>query len=394
MKRLLPVILFCAAFLAPAWGAERSDPRSDCAGRLKALGQMCLLYAEDNKGQMPPSLAELYYRAYVNDLKAFVCPGKPAEILGRDEINAKSGYVLAQGAAGAGARPVVQDRSPENHGDAGINVFYSDGSVRWQPAGGKEPEPPGKGGEPAPPAEPEIKVPLGQNVYLGIRVRGLAAGDALLKNLPLTAGVLVEEIQSGGAAAGWGLQAGDILVKFGEKSLLQPGDLTQAVAAAQPQSSVAILIFRAGKPDLKMAAVANLPALIASAKPAAPPKPEEPPPPLGVTIVAGSLVSEATLCLGLDSKGEPIQPGTHFPATVPKIACRIAYKNAPANTDIVVAWFRGDSLRARSLGVVEGTGRIISYVYTARGEAFQTGRYRVEISVRGKQEATAYFLVE
>jgi len=287
MKRFVALILCSIASLQMALAAERSDPRDECAARLKTLGRMCLLYAEDNKGRMPPSLAEVYYRAYVNDLKAFVCPGKPTGILSRSEINDKSGYILSP-AAGQEPRPIVQDRSPDNHGGAGMNVFYSDGSVKWQPA----------------------------------------------------------QAHTSAAAAASG---------------------AEKPASVPPES----------KPEQP-----------------AQPKPEEQPQPLGVTIIPGSVVAEVTLCLGLDANGAPIQPGTRFPASAKKIACRIAYKNAPANTDILVEWFFGDRIRARNLGTIDGSGRLMSYIYTASGEPFDAGRYRVGITVGDKKSATAHFQVD
>ena len=35
---------------------QQPDPREQCAQRLKDLGQMCLLYAEEHGGRMPASL--------------------------------------------------------------------------------------------------------------------------------------------------------------------------------------------------------------------------------------------------------------------------------------------------------------------------------------------------
>jgi hypothetical protein len=291
MKRFVALILCGIASLQMALAAERSDPRDECAARLKTLGRMCLLYAGDNNGRMPPSLAELYYRAYVNDFKAFICPAKPAEILSRGEINDKSGYILSP-AAEHEPRPIVQDRSPDNHGGAGINVFYSDGSVKWHPA----------------------------------------------------------QAQTPAAAAASGAD--------------KPASVPPESKPEQPPQP---------KPEEKS-------------------KPQEPP--LGVTLVPGSVVTDVTLCLGLDANGSPIQPGIRFLASAKKIACRIAYKNAPANTDILVEWFCGDRIRARNLGTIDGSGRLMSYIYTASGEPFDAGRYRVGITVGDKKAATAHFQVD
>jgi len=125
--------------LASVLLAGAISPGQDAAGgnsidKLKKLGNACLLYAQRNGGKMPSSLAELYYKAYINSLEDFVCPANPAEILHRTEIEANSGYILSPGAAGTGDRAIVQDRTADNNAGKGINVFLSDGSVRWEAA--------------------------------------------------------------------------------------------------------------------------------------------------------------------------------------------------------------------------------------------------------------------
>lgn len=129
---ILAFWLAISSFFTLLASIEETD--DECVKRLRNLGEKILKYGERFDGKMPDSLSELYYRAYINDLEDFVCPDNPTEILHQTEIDEKSGYVLSPGAAGSGIRPIVQDRSPENHGGRGIYVYYSDGTVQWQAA--------------------------------------------------------------------------------------------------------------------------------------------------------------------------------------------------------------------------------------------------------------------
>jgi hypothetical protein len=117
-------------------GPVNADQDKECLEKLKRLGEMCMLYAEDNDGQMPSSLSELYYRAYITELDAFVCSENEMDLLERTEIDAKSWYLMSKEAQSTGVRPIVQSRSFDSKNGKGVYVFYSDGSLRWQSAQG------------------------------------------------------------------------------------------------------------------------------------------------------------------------------------------------------------------------------------------------------------------
>lgn len=149
-------------------GRTGADQAQECSQRLERLGVACLLFSRVNEGRMPASLSELYYGGYITELRSFVCPGTSTELFSREEIDAKSDYVLSPSANQSGTRPLVQDRSPANHGGSGINVFYSDGSLRWEaaPAAAAQAERPaaapggGGGGGPALKTSPSIPLPM------------------------------------------------------------------------------------------------------------------------------------------------------------------------------------------------------------------------------------------
>ncbi len=131
----IAMVLMFTAVSSCAFAQEQADTKQQCAQAITQLGQMCLLYAEEHGGKLPETLSTLYYQVYVEDLAAFACPGSSVKIEGRTEIDEKAGHVFVKGAGDQDPKPILQDRSADNHGGEGIHVFYSDGSVRWQPAG-------------------------------------------------------------------------------------------------------------------------------------------------------------------------------------------------------------------------------------------------------------------
>ena len=133
-----------AIFIPTPVNAGQKD---ECLEKLKRLGQMCMLYAQDNNEKMPPSLSELYYRAYITDLDVFACPSHLGGLTQRTEIDVKSSFVMLKEAEGTGAKPILQERSAAAKGREGVYVFFSDGSIRLKTAQGFS-----KLAEPSPPA--------------------------------------------------------------------------------------------------------------------------------------------------------------------------------------------------------------------------------------------------
>ncbi len=186
-KRLAVSLLVLLALLVTQAYAGNNE-ESESIKQLRELGRRCLDFAQDNNGKLPPDLATLHYKAYVNRLKFFSSPATEKGVMERTKIDEKSDYVLSyrvhvipakenltsvkedptsarehiQGVRtaevtgvktdiniGTGqahenkitmvaptvsesgeAIPVIQDRSAVNNGGKGIYVFYSDGSIR------------------------------------------------------------------------------------------------------------------------------------------------------------------------------------------------------------------------------------------------------------------------
>jgi hypothetical protein len=188
MKKRHAVSLLVILLLLVTQAYAGNNEDSENIKQLREIGKRCLDFAQDNNGKLPPDLATLHYKAYVNKLKFFSSPATEKGVMERTKIDEKSDYVLSYRAQAAPAKerltsekkgassirehtqgatpaevsgvktemdigsgqpsetgitkaaptvpesgdpiPVIQDRSPVNNGGKGVYVFYSDGSIR------------------------------------------------------------------------------------------------------------------------------------------------------------------------------------------------------------------------------------------------------------------------
>ena len=72
-KRLAVSLLVLLALLVTQAYAGNNE-ESESIKQLRELGRRCLDFAQDNNGKLPPDLATLHYKAYVNRLKFFSSP--------------------------------------------------------------------------------------------------------------------------------------------------------------------------------------------------------------------------------------------------------------------------------------------------------------------------------
>jgi len=56
-------------------------------------------------------------------------------------------------------------------------------------------------------------------------------------------------VQPGGPANRAGLQAGDVIVRFGDRSIEQPEDLAGMTLELEPGTNVALEVLRNGRPE-------------------------------------------------------------------------------------------------------------------------------------------------
>jgi serine protease Do len=82
--------------------------------------------------------------------------------------------------------------------------------------------------------------------YLGVFTTDLSPEDASRFDLPVDSGALVEKVVPGSAAAGAGVQKGDIITALGAARVESYGDLLGALRDHEPGDRVTLTVFRDG----------------------------------------------------------------------------------------------------------------------------------------------------
>jgi hypothetical protein len=125
--------------------ARETAHRAKCRKIMRAIGQACLLYSNENRGRLPQSLGQLVVTQDVTT-EVFVCPSSddtPARGHSLEEraVNlAKPGhasYVAALHPADERVPFVLFYEPMSNHGD-GFHAVYSDGHVEFFTGAGAE----------------------------------------------------------------------------------------------------------------------------------------------------------------------------------------------------------------------------------------------------------------
>ena len=128
---VIAIIGILGGMLLPAIGQARERARrADCANNLRQVGIALHNYATDHNERFPASL-DVLYPNYIDDLNVFVCPSS-----GSDVASAPSGgnysYYTGLTEAAASTEPLLEDNAG-NHKQAGKNVLYVGGHVKWIP---------------------------------------------------------------------------------------------------------------------------------------------------------------------------------------------------------------------------------------------------------------------
>jgi serine protease Do len=126
------------------------------------------------------------------------------------------------------------------------------------------PEPPDAPEAPMLPSLPRMRAPraFGPDFFMGtwggprkLGIQYQEIGDQLAKYFRLAAdrGVLVSDVEPEGPAAKAGMQAGDVILKVGERAVRDGEDLRHELSRSEPGTQVGIQVQRDGKPvDLKV----------------------------------------------------------------------------------------------------------------------------------------------
>lgn len=95
--------------------------------------------------------------------------------------------------------------------------------------------------------------------YLGVVFRPITKDIANAFNLPTTRGALITKVIANSPAAKAGLQAGDIILKYGEREVRDDNQLRTFVATSSPGVDIPLEFYRKGKREVVNIQVAALP---------------------------------------------------------------------------------------------------------------------------------------
>jgi len=113
-----------------------------------------------------------------------------------------------------------------------------------------------------------------------------------------------------------------------------------------------------------------------------------------ISLVESSVVKEAVLCEGVDENNQPEGVTNTFPPGTAKLGLYLRIVDAPANTELMLKWYRGQRLLDRRMVLVAGDRQLITYIYAASTESLRAGGYTVEILENGDLVARMPFTVQ
>ncbi|MBU1863530.1 MAG: type II secretion system GspH family protein [Candidatus Omnitrophica bacterium] len=128
---VISIILILVSFVVPQIGGARAKARQvKCLNNLRVMGSALLMYADDNGGQFPADLADLY-PDQIGDHQVFDCPSTQAEPAVASGAVTSADYVYQAGLTDEDSSgiAVVAD-ADGNHSD-GRGVCFVTGSVRF-----------------------------------------------------------------------------------------------------------------------------------------------------------------------------------------------------------------------------------------------------------------------
>ncbi len=120
----------------------------------------------------------------------------------------------------------------------------------------------------------------------------------------------------------------------------------------------------------------------------------------GVSFTTASL-SEATMCLAVDSQSKPVNPTTEFAPNSPEIFCSVKLSNAPGDTEVRSEWIyvRGelDGVTDYTIDTLtissEGT-RYVEFSLGIPDNGWPVGEYMLMLYIDGKEKESLPFTVE
>jgi serine protease Do len=103
-------------------------------------------------------------------------------------------------------------------------------------------------------AQRDVKiVTVGENSskgYLGVYIENLTNRIIKKKNLPIESGAYISGVVDNGPADEAGIEDGDVIVKFGDRTIYDGDDLRNAIKRTKPKTEVKVEVYR--RTDKKM----------------------------------------------------------------------------------------------------------------------------------------------
>jgi S1-C subfamily serine protease len=96
----------------------------------------------------------------------------------------------------------------------------------------------------APAAPQAVATPGAPHVRLGVHCMQVTPELAQTEHLPVDIGVRVVTVESGSIAEASGIEAGDVILKYGDRSLSEINELTAAIAATAKGADIPITVWR------------------------------------------------------------------------------------------------------------------------------------------------------
>lgn len=118
-----------------------------------------------------------------------------------------------------------------------------------------------------------------------------------------------------------------------------------------------------------------------------------------VSFTTASL-SEATMCLGVDSEARPVSPTDEFGVNTPEIYCSVKLSNAPDETEVLSEWVyvKGEAegitdYTIDSVAITTDGTRYLYFSIPRPDAGWPVGEYLLNLYVDGKEEVSVSFTV-
>ncbi|MEA3401089.1 MAG: hypothetical protein U9R79_07590 [Armatimonadota bacterium] len=270
---------------------------------------------------------------------------------------------------------------------------------------------------------PGLDISAHQVVWAGLQVLQVGSSPVTLLGMelqgPVEATALLRDLatQTGGQGTPSGLVAMPTnptlyAVQIGRMVHLMTGEeapVTQVagVVAQMPQQAAApaVAAFTPHPGEGTAAPAGAQPGAVTATGQPQPPTPgpaqggeQQPPEPVvglpeAMPLQQGSFIQEAVLCTDVDRSGTPVEITEPLPTDTTRVGVFLDIQQAPANSQVLLEWFREGRTISRRLITVSGSKRTVNWVMPSAG-GFSPGSYWLEITADDTLVARLPFTVQ